>query len=165
MRKRPAQLIAHCALCSLGLHIRHALTEKRLFVAVIQCGPLPQVHHGKVEGTDHSWGAGASYSCFHGYQQSAPAVLTCEGNGTWTGDVPQCLRKLPPDKVSLLFSLSCRDILQSLYCARVCVCVSLKLCCVVTPALPAEDTERGTSFPTGQWSDAITPVLSSRSCS
>ncbi|XP_070827197.1 CUB and sushi domain-containing protein 1a isoform X2 [Chaetodon trifascialis] len=64
---------------------------------VIQCGPLPQVHHGEVEGTDHSWGSSVSYSCFHGYQLSTPAVLTCEGNGTWTGDVPKCLPVLCGD--------------------------------------------------------------------
>lgn len=63
------------------------------FVSVLQCGPPPQLYHGKVEGTDHSWGSSGSYSCFHGYQLSTPAVLTCEGNGTWTGEVPQCLRK------------------------------------------------------------------------
>lgn len=68
-------------------------TEHHVIVSVIQCGPPPQVHHVKVEGSDHSWGASVSYSCFHGYQLSAPAVLTCEGNGTWTGDIPQCLRK------------------------------------------------------------------------
>ncbi|XP_023137520.2 CUB and sushi domain-containing protein 1-like [Amphiprion ocellaris] len=64
---------------------------------VIQCGPPPQVHYGKVEGMDHSWGSSVTYSCFHGYQLSTPAVLTCEGNGTWTGDIPQCLPVLCGD--------------------------------------------------------------------
>ncbi|CAG5854549.1 unnamed protein product [Menidia menidia] len=64
---------------------------------VIQCGPPPQVLYGKVEGTDHSWGSSVSYSCFHGYQLSIRAMLTCEGNGTWTGDVPQCLPVLCGD--------------------------------------------------------------------
>uniref|UniRef100_A0A8C5A117 CUB and Sushi multiple domains 1 n=1 Tax=Gadus morhua TaxID=8049 RepID=A0A8C5A117_GADMO len=54
------------------------------------CGAPPQVHHGKVEGKDQSWGSSVSYSCFHGYQLSSPAVVTCEGNGTWRGDIPQC---------------------------------------------------------------------------
>uniref|UniRef100_A0A3Q3JM08 CUB and Sushi multiple domains 1 n=1 Tax=Monopterus albus TaxID=43700 RepID=A0A3Q3JM08_MONAL len=67
------------------------------FCQVIQCHPPPQVHHGKVEGSDYSWGSSVSYSCFHGYQLSTPAVLTCEGNGTWTGDVPQCLSFLCGD--------------------------------------------------------------------
>lgn len=80
-------------------------------ILVIQCGPPPQVHHGKVEGTDHSWGSSVSYSCLHGYQLSTPAVLTCEGNGTWTGDIPQCLREFADLKTVTLtlitVSLSC----------------------------------------------------------
>uniref|UniRef100_A0A8C6KQM8 CUB and Sushi multiple domains 1 n=1 Tax=Nothobranchius furzeri TaxID=105023 RepID=A0A8C6KQM8_NOTFU len=64
---------------------------------VIECGPAPQVIYGKVEGTDHSWGSSVSYSCVDGYQLSTPAVLTCEGNGTWAGDVPQCLPVLCGD--------------------------------------------------------------------
>lgn len=72
---------------------RRPLTISCSFIPVIQCGPPPQVSHGKVEGTDHCWGASVSYSCFHGYQLSTPAVLTCEGKGTWTGEAPRCLRK------------------------------------------------------------------------
>lgn len=122
------------------------LTENRLLVAVIQCGPPPQVHHGKVEGTDHSWGAGVSYSCFHGYQLTAPAVLTCEGNGTWTGDVPQCLREWAAgaaEQVSPLFSLSCRDILQNLCCA--CVCVTEAVLCG-DPGSPGGGYREGNIF-------------------
>lgn len=72
---------------------RSDLVASCSFLPVIRCGPPPQVSHGKVEGTDHCWGSSVSYSCFHGYQLSTPAVLTCEGNGTWTGEVPRCLRK------------------------------------------------------------------------
>uniref|UniRef100_A0A8D3E4V9 CUB and Sushi multiple domains 1 n=1 Tax=Scophthalmus maximus TaxID=52904 RepID=A0A8D3E4V9_SCOMX len=48
---------------------------------VIQCGSPPQVLHGKVEGTDQSWGSSVSYSCFHGHQLSILplfVVFVCE---------------------------------------------------------------------------------------
>lgn len=79
------------------------------FIPVIQCGPPPQVSHGKVEGTDHCWGASVSYSCFHGYQLSTPAVLTCEGNGTWSGELPRCLRKCRLCRLAVATSCLTRD--------------------------------------------------------
>lgn len=71
-----------------------------LWTAVL-CSQPPHVHNGRVEGTDFRWGASVSYSCVDGYQLSHPAILSCEGPGLWTGDVPQCLRKSPRRTCSL----------------------------------------------------------------
>ncbi|XP_034777574.2 CUB and sushi domain-containing protein 1-like [Acipenser ruthenus] len=63
----------------------------------ITCGEPPLVLHGKMEGSDYQWGSSVSYSCFEGYQLSVPAIITCEGNGIWRGEVPQCLPVLCGD--------------------------------------------------------------------
>ncbi|KAJ6652285.1 hypothetical protein lerEdw1_012753 [Lerista edwardsae] len=59
----------------------------------IICRPPQVVPNGKVVGSSFSWGSSVSYACLEGYQLSLPAVLTCEGNGTWNGELPQCFRK------------------------------------------------------------------------
>ncbi|XP_048355110.1 CUB and sushi domain-containing protein 1-like isoform X3 [Sphaerodactylus townsendi] len=56
----------------------------------IICKPPQAVPNGKVVGSDFTWGSSISYACLEGYQLSLPAVLTCEGNGSWTGEIPQC---------------------------------------------------------------------------
>ncbi|XP_072912857.1 CUB and sushi domain-containing protein 1-like [Hemitrygon akajei] len=58
---------------------------------VITCTQPPHVLHGSVQGSDFRWGSSISYTCSEGYQLSLPAILTCEGNGIWRGEVPQCL--------------------------------------------------------------------------
>ncbi|MBN3320802.1 CSMD1 protein, partial [Atractosteus spatula] len=63
----------------------------------LSCGQPPAIHHGKVEGSDFQWGSSISYSCFEGYQLSTPAIVACEGTGTWRGDVPHCLPVLCGD--------------------------------------------------------------------
>lgn len=78
-------------------YLRIKLTETMIIMyfvpAVIMCGQPPAIHNGKVEGSDLQWGSSIAYSCFSGYQLSSPGIATCEGNGTWRGEIPQCLRK------------------------------------------------------------------------
>ncbi|XP_072628144.1 CUB and sushi domain-containing protein 2 isoform X6 [Canis lupus baileyi] len=56
----------------------------------IVCKPPQLLPNGKVVGSDFTWGSSVTYACLEGYQLSLPAVLTCEGNGSWTGELPQC---------------------------------------------------------------------------
>lgn len=75
------------------------MTETMLMInayfvpAVIICDQPPAIRNGKVEGSDLQWGSSVAYSCFSGYQLSSLGIATCEGNGTWRGEIPQCLRK------------------------------------------------------------------------
>ncbi|XP_026879255.2 CUB and sushi domain-containing protein 1 [Electrophorus electricus] len=64
---------------------------------VVMCSQPPAIHYGKVEGSDLQWGSSIAYSCLDGYQLSSPGIATCEGNGTWRGDIPQCLPVLCGD--------------------------------------------------------------------
>lgn len=67
----------------------------------IVCKPPQLLPNGKVVGSDFTWGSSVTYACLEGYQLSLPAVLTCEGNGSWTGELPQCFRKCPDRRASV----------------------------------------------------------------
>uniref|UniRef100_A0A8C7F586 CUB and Sushi multiple domains 2 n=1 Tax=Oncorhynchus kisutch TaxID=8019 RepID=A0A8C7F586_ONCKI len=56
----------------------------------IVCTAPPPIPNGQVVGTDFTWGNSVSYACNQGYQLSLPTMITCQGNGTWIGEKPQC---------------------------------------------------------------------------
>ncbi|MEE6484219.1 hypothetical protein FKM82_013795 [Ascaphus truei] len=56
----------------------------------ITCPPPPSIPNGKALGSEFLWGSSLTYACFEGYQLSLPAVITCESNRSWVGEIPQC---------------------------------------------------------------------------
>lgn len=61
-----------------------------------QCPPLPEVAHANVtllNGGGRSYGTIIRFECEPGYERNGLPVLICMSNGTWSSDVPTCIRK------------------------------------------------------------------------
>ncbi|XP_072565430.1 CUB and sushi domain-containing protein 1a isoform X1 [Paramormyrops kingsleyae] len=93
----PGFLLEHDGPPSLRCTQDGSWNQSRPSCRAIVCSQPPAISHGQVEGSELHWGSSKAYSCLEGYQLSAPGILTCEGNGSWRGDVPQCLPVLCGD--------------------------------------------------------------------
>uniref|UniRef100_A0AAQ4QYC2 CUB and Sushi multiple domains 2 n=1 Tax=Gasterosteus aculeatus aculeatus TaxID=481459 RepID=A0AAQ4QYC2_GASAC len=110
----------------------------------IVCGPPPIIPNGQVVGTDFTWGSSISYSCNQGYQLSLPTVLTCQGNGNWSGEKPQCFRKWRTPLVNISTPPSYNFIIITLS-LFLCVLVFAAVFCG-DPGMPAQGRREDRGF-------------------
>uniref|UniRef100_A0A1A9UCN5 Uncharacterized protein n=1 Tax=Glossina austeni TaxID=7395 RepID=A0A1A9UCN5_GLOAU len=70
--------------------------ERKPTCMASQCAPLPDVPHANItllNGGGRSYGTIVKYECDPGYERTGHPVLICMSNGTWSGEVPRCVRK------------------------------------------------------------------------
>ena len=60
----------------------------------IDCGSLDQPIGGSVATVSTTLSSVATYSCGTGYKLSGNGTRQCQPDGNWSGDMPQCTRKL-----------------------------------------------------------------------
>ncbi|CAH1243596.1 CR1 [Branchiostoma lanceolatum] len=66
----------------------------------VSCGAPPQLLHGFVNGTDHTYKQKVEYTCDTGYVMEGGAQLQCQADKSWSGTAPICKRVYcgrPPD--------------------------------------------------------------------
>lgn len=64
-------------------------------ISDVDCGPLPGLEHGYVNLEDKrtTHGASAEYTCHENYTLIGREKRTCQDDGQWSNDQPQCLCK------------------------------------------------------------------------
>lgn len=59
-------------------------------VVVSDCGNPITIKNGMVNYTSTVFNATAAYTCDIGYELIGENITTCDLNGTWIGDIPEC---------------------------------------------------------------------------
>ena len=62
--------------------------------SVVDCGPLNAPSNGGVEMESSVFNSVATYSCDSGFNLIGADSRTCQGNGLWSGQTPQCIGML-----------------------------------------------------------------------
>ena len=57
----------------------------------VDCGTPAALANGAVSAPATTYPSTATYSCLAGYTLSGLATLTCQSNGTWSGNAPSCV--------------------------------------------------------------------------
>ena len=60
----------------------------------VDCGNLDPPSHGDVNAPETTFQAVATYSCISGYRLVGDSKQTCQANGSWSGQIPQCNREI-----------------------------------------------------------------------
>ena len=55
--------------------------------------PIPKApKNGEALGLLYKGGDKAVYSCYHGYKLNSRIAQTCKADGSWVGDIPECIK-------------------------------------------------------------------------
>ena len=61
-------------------------------ILIVDCGALDNPDNGMVDVSETVLDSVATYSCNTGYTLTGDAMRTCQGDGTWSGSEPICVR-------------------------------------------------------------------------
>ena len=84
----------------------------------MDCGTLDDIDNGGVVMSTSTFDSTATYTCEEGYDLSDDVERTCQADGSWDGDEPECIRKYMHKsscdissyyKISIVVSSICRD--------------------------------------------------------
>ena len=60
----------------------------------VDCGNVDPPSNGDVNAPETTFQAVATYSCISGYSLVGDSIQTCQANGSWSGQIPQCNREI-----------------------------------------------------------------------